>query len=185
MTRIALSTARLDLAEWEPGDARGLRPIATDPEVMRHISGGVPWSDEQIQEFVQRQMRHAAERGFCLWKLLLREHAMAGEVAGLCGLQPLPGTDEIEIGWWLARELWGQGLATEAARAALQFAWQTAGLTRIVAIARPENRASRHVMEKLGMRYERDTVHKGIPVVLYSVERGPEPAETSRPGQIT
>jgi RimJ/RimL family protein N-acetyltransferase len=184
MTRIAHSTTRLDLAEWELGDKQALRPIATDPEVMRYIAGGIPWSDEQIREFVLRQMGHAAERGFCLWKLLLREPRAAGRIAGLCGLQPLVGTEEIEIGWWLERDLWGRGLATEAARAALEFAWERAGLTRVVAIARAENTASRRIMEKLGMRYERDTVHKGFPVVLYSVARvaAAGPADVARGG---
>ena len=179
MSRIVLSTARVHLAEWAPEDAQALRPIATDPEVMRYISSGTPWTDEQIQEFVGRQMRTAAERGYCLWKLLLHNTA---RLAGLCGLQPLAGTPEIEIGWWLARDLWGLGLATEAARAALQFGWETARLTRVVAIAQRENRASCHVMEKLGMRYERDTVHKGFPVVLYSVVRGEEAESAGRSG---
>ena len=174
MSRIVLSTARVLLAEWGPEDAQALRPIATDPEVMRYITGGIPFSDEQLREFLERQMRHAAERGYCLWKLLLRGGHGAARVAGLCGLQPLSGTEEIEIGWWLSRDLWGQGLATEAARAALQFAWETAGLSRVVAVAIAENQASRRIMEKLGMRYERDTVHRGFPVVLYSVERGPQ-----------
>ncbi len=181
MAHIVLSTERLELVEWEPGDQQALRPIATDPEVMRYIAEGIPWSDEQIREFVLRQMRHAAERGFCLWKLLLREPHAAGRPAGLCGLQPLAGTEEIEIGWWLERELWGRGLATEAARAVLEFAWERAGLSRVVAIARAENRASRRIMEKLGMRYERDTVHRGFPVVLYSVARaGDWPAGANR-----
>ena len=170
MSRIVLSTPRLRLAEWELEDQQAFRPIATDPEVMRYISGGAPWSDEQIQEFVLRQIRQAADHGFCLWKLLLGD---SSRLAGFCGLQPLAASDEIEIGWWLARDLWGQGLATEAARAALKFAWDPAGLSRIVAVARRENTASLRVMEKLGMRYERDTVHKGIPVVLYSVSREP------------
>jgi ribosomal-protein-alanine N-acetyltransferase len=178
MGRIVLSTARLHLVEWEPGDEGALRPIATDPEVMRYITGGVPWGDAYIREFIERQMRTAAERGFCLWKLLLREAAGTGRMAGLCGLQPLVGTEETEIGWWLARDLWGRGLATEAARGALQYGWSRAGLSRIVAVAMGENAASRHVMEKLGMRYERDTVHKGFPVVLYSVTREP-PADTA------
>jgi RimJ/RimL family protein N-acetyltransferase len=182
MSCIVLATARLEFAEWEHGDQQALGPIATDPEVMRYISGGFPWSDQEIHEFVQRQRRTAPERGFCLWKLLLRDPSGAGRIAGLCGLQPLADTEEVEIGWWMARDLWGRGLATEAARAALQFAWETASLSRVVAVARAENWASRHVMEKLGMRYERDTVHKGFLVVLYAVVRGtaPEPVGVSR-----
>ena len=90
---------------------------------------------------------------------------------GFCGLQPLDGTPETEIGWWLARACWGQGLATEAARAALQHGFERAGLARIVAVALAANRASIHVMEKLGMKYEREMIHRGFQVVLYAVNR--------------
>ena len=90
---------------------------------------------------------------------------------GFCGLQPLDGTAETEIGWWLARAWWQQGLATEAARTALTDGFERAGLARIVAVALAANQASIHVMEKLGMTYEREMVHRGLDVVLYAVNR--------------
>jgi ribosomal-protein-alanine N-acetyltransferase len=90
---------------------------------------------------------------------------------GFCGLQPLDATTEIEIGWWLARAWWGKGLATEAAREALRDGFQRARLERIVSIAMRENVASTHIMEKLGMKYERESTHRGVPVVLYSVTK--------------
>jgi len=89
---------------------------------------------------------------------------------GFCGLQPLPETDEIEIGWWLARAWWGRGLATEAARAALHEGFTRAGLDRIVAIAQPANTASIRIMEKLGMRFERMTESRGVPVAMYACD---------------
>ena len=110
-----------------------------------------------------------------MWKLL---EAGSGQMIGFCGLQPLPNTAEIEIGWWLAPSHWGRGLATEAARAVLQDGFGRAGLQRIVAIAHPDNRASRHVMEKLGMAFERNTLYKGIDVVLYAIHV-PEPTISS------
>ena len=90
---------------------------------------------------------------------------------GFCGLQPLAETPEIEIGWWLARDRWNQGLATEAAREALRDGFERAHLERVVAVAMPANRASIHIMEKLRMRFERETTHRGFAVVLYAVER--------------
>lgn len=167
-----LETARLRLLPWKPDDWIQLRPIATDPEVVRYISSGVPWADERIREFVARQVAGLAARGFCFWRV---EHKVDNEVIGFCGLQPLDGTSEIEIGWWLARARWGQGFATEAAREALRDAFERVGLERIVAIAQAANRASIHIMEKLGMRYERDTTHRGIDVVLYAVSRPERP----------
>jgi len=156
------------LLPWQPDDWLLLRPIGTDPQVMRYISDGKPWPDEQIREFVGRQVSQFDRLGYCLWKLLLKE---TSEMIGFCGLQPLDGTAETEIGWWLARAWWGQGLATEAARAALIDGFERAGLARIVAVALAANRASIHVMGKLGMRYEREMVHRGLDVVLYAVNR--------------
>lgn len=168
---MSLETPRLRLEPWLPDEWIALRPIATDPEVMRYISDGQPWPEDQIHEFIERQIRHYSTRGFCLWKLVDRSN---GRVIGFCGLQPvaIAERDEVEIGWWLARDMWAHGLATEAARVALADGFQRAGLQRVIAIAQPANRASIRIMEKLGMRYERDAVHKDIEVVLYSIARG-------------
>jgi len=135
---------------------------------MRYVSeGGRPWTDAQIAEFVERQRNHYHERKFCLWKMLLRG---SSEVIGFCGLQPLIGTSEIEIGWWLSPELWNRGIATEAATLVLADGFGRCGLNRIVLVAQKENRASTRVMEKIGMKYERDTTYRNFPVVLYSIE---------------
>ena len=169
-----LETARMRLLPWQADDWLLLRPIATDPQVMRHISDGKPWPDERIREFVGRQVGHCDRLGYCLWKLL---HQETSEMIGFCGLQRLDGTAETEIGWWLARAWWGQGLATEAACAALRDGFERAGLEKIVAVALPANRASIHVMEKLGMKFEREMIHRGFDVVLYAVNRSGD-AET-------
>jgi ribosomal-protein-alanine N-acetyltransferase len=164
----SLETKRMRLLPWSAEDWVQLCPIAKDPEVVRYISSGEPWSDERIRGFVERQVKGFAERGYCFWRL---QHKADAEIIGFCGLQPLEGTSEIEIGWWLARERWGQGLATEAAREALRDAFERIGLERVVSIAQPENLASTHIMEKLGMKFERETTHRGIGVVLYATER--------------
>jgi [ribosomal protein S5]-alanine N-acetyltransferase len=169
-----LETSSLRLLPWQREDWIQLRPIAKDPEVVRYISNGEPWPDERIQEFVGRQVDGFAARGYCFWRL---EHKADREIVGFCGLQPLDGTSEIEIGWWLARERWGHGLATEAAREAMRDAFERVRLERIVAIAQVENRASTHIMEKLGMKYERDTTHRGIDVVLFAIARRAWPEE--------
>jgi len=83
----------------------------------------------------------------------------------------LVGGPEVEIGWWLAPAYWGKGLATEAARQALAYGFEVGNLYRIVAIAQSANRDSLRVMERIGMRFEREAVHKGIRVVLYSIDR--------------
>lgn len=163
-----LETARTRMEAWQPEDAAAVRRLATDSRVMRHISGGEPWDDERIREFLARQIRQEEQLGYCLWKLMLKE---TSEMVGLCGLQPLAGTDEIEVGWWLAPEHWGKGIATEAALAALAWAFEQKKLSRVVAVALPDNHASIRVMEKLGMRFEGRVLHKGFEVVKYAIDR--------------
>src|SRR5437667_2078265 len=153
---IVLETDRLLIARWEPDDWLALRPIATDPDVMRYIGGGEPWPDTRIQSIVKPQIEQSEKLGFCLWKLLAKAPPGSRTLIGFCGLQPLSETPDVEIGWWLAKAYWGRGLGTEAARAVLSFGFASVGPTRIVAIAQPANRASVHVMEQPGMRFDRD-----------------------------
>ncbi|HEV2420815.1 MAG TPA: GNAT family N-acetyltransferase [Candidatus Acidoferrales bacterium] len=162
-----LETHRLWLSEWSPSDLEECRPIFTDPDVMRYISGGSPRSDDQIHEFIARQQNHFHSRGFCLWKLLFKPQP---RLIGFCGLQPLDldGRSEVEIGWRLVKDQWGRGLATEAARVALQHAVEYAHLERVIAVAMPENRASLRIMEKLGLTYERTSQKDGFPIVVYA-----------------
>jgi len=163
----SIETPRLRLNRWRNADFVAFRPIAQNPQVMRYIHNGEPWSDVRIREFISRQMKHAAQNGFCFWKL---QRKPDGRLIGLCGLQALPlgCRYEVEIGWWLTPRYWGRGLATEAASAALNAALKNLSVERIVAIAMPENHASRRIMQKIGMRYERIAQHKGFQVVLYS-----------------
>ena len=165
-------TDRLVLSTWQSSDWIALRPIATDGEVMRHITGGVPWSDERIQLFVNRQAQLFLERGFCRWKLLSKPRE---EMIGFCGVGFWGDSLEPEIGWWLARQHWGRGLATEAARVALRDAFERARLDRIISIARPANTASTRIMEKLGLQMECEFEKDGIPLVRYAIHRPPKP----------
>lgn len=162
-----LETERLWLSPWSKADLENARPIFTDPEVMRYINGGLPLPDDEIRKFIARQQDHFRSQGFCLWKLLRKP---AGRFVGFCGLQPLEldGANEIEIGWRLVKDQRGHGLATEAAERALRDAVSRARLSRVIAIAMPNNRASLRVMEKLGMNFERATHKGGFNVVVYA-----------------
>lgn len=161
-------TKQLVLDKWQGSDWTDLRPIATDPDVMRYITGGVPWTDHQIQAFVERQVTQLAERNFCRWKLLRKP---GRETIGFCGVGFWRDAPDPEIGWWLARRYWGQGLATEAAQTALQHAFQHAGLQRIISIARPENTASTRIMEKIGMTRDCEFEREGLRLVRYAIDR--------------
>ncbi|HEY6943888.1 MAG TPA: GNAT family N-acetyltransferase [Candidatus Acidoferrum sp.] len=165
---VVLETERLVLSTWQTSDWIAFRLIATDVEVMRYITGGVPWTDERIQAFVNRQVELFSERGFCRWKLLLKP---AQEMIGFCGVGFWGDLLDVEIGWWLARQYWGRGLATEAARIALRDALERVGLDRIISIARPANVASTRIMEKLGFKLECEFQKDGVPLVRYAISR--------------
>ncbi len=169
-----LETERLILAPWQESDWIAFAPIARDPEVMRYITGGVPWTDDQIRAFVDRQIQCYAERGFCRWKLLEKASGAGlgsaqAELIGFCGVGFWRDDMEPEIGWWLARSHWGHGLATEAAREALRDAIERAGLRRIVSVAMTGNAASRRIMEKLGLRLECEFENEGVRLVRYAI----------------
>lgn len=163
-----LETERLILGCWQSQDWLELRPIAADIEVMRYINGGVPWTDEQIRSFVDRQMELYGERGFCRWKLISKTNRT---MIGFCGVGCWRDAPDPEIGWWLARAYWGAGLATEAARVALRDAFERTALDRIISIANPENVASTRIMQKLGLQFDGEFETDGVRLVRYAIER--------------
>jgi RimJ/RimL family protein N-acetyltransferase len=163
-----LQTERLVLDRWQAPDWTALRPIATDTEVMRYITGGVPWTDDEIRSFVNDQIRRYSDQGFCRWKLLENP---SGEMIGFCGVGFWRDVPDPEIGWWLARRYWGRGLATEAARTALRDAFERLQLDRIISISRPANTASTRIMEKLGLKFECEFENYGERLVRYAIER--------------
>ena len=161
-----LRTERLILEPWQHSDWETFRPIATDVEVMRYVNGGIPWSDEQIHFFVDRQVRLYSDLGFCRWKML---EASSGKMIGFCGPGMWRDARYPEIGWWLARSHWGRGLATEAARAALGDARERVRLDGVISIAMPENIASIAVMKKIGMKFDGEFESEGVKLVRYAV----------------
>jgi RimJ/RimL family protein N-acetyltransferase len=163
-----LETKRLILDSWQSDDFAAFRSIATDVEVMRYITGGVPWSDEQIRSFIERQMETFRQQGFCRWKLLRKP---ARNLIGFCGVGYWRDAPDPEIGWWLARAHWGHGLATEAAVQALRDAFGRVRLERIISIAMPGNTASTRVMRKLGMEFDGEFESEGVALVRYAMNR--------------
>jgi ribosomal-protein-alanine N-acetyltransferase len=144
-------TPRLRLRPFTAGDFDDLFALFTDPEVMRFVGNGVR-TREETETSLARMAGQWPRHGFGMWALHEKD---TGRFVGRCGLQPLPGTPEIELGYTLHRAFWGRGFATEAAAASVRHGFEAAGLSRIVAIARAENAASRRVMEKVGLTFER------------------------------
>lgn len=146
-----IDAARIVIRPPREEDAEAMLAMTRDPEMMRYLTGGEPMPDEYIAAARERQLGNLAEFGFCMGSLVRRED---GAVIGIGGLQPMRGSGEFETGWWVRRDLWGQGYATESALASLRHGFEVAGLERIVAVADPANAASIGVMRKVGMRDE-------------------------------
>ncbi len=146
-----IQTERLVLRPWRDGDGPEFVRVTNTPAVMRHL-GGVD-NPARLISSVERQEKMQAERGHCFW---IVERMADGVLLGFCGLKApsVAGTsvaDDIEIGWRLREDAWGQGYASEAARASLVWGWANLDVARIVAITVPANLPSQKVMERIGM----------------------------------
>jgi ribosomal-protein-alanine N-acetyltransferase len=143
-----LTTRRLMLRELTEQDAEPLFHILRQDGVLRYFPNSNPPTLERIQNMIARHRTHWKEYGYGRWAIVPR----AGQACiGWAGLEFLPEMNEAEVAYLLSKDYWGQGLATEAALAAVQYGFETAGLARIVGIVHVENVASRRVMDKLGM----------------------------------
>lgn len=178
-------TARLALEPWDAGRREDFARATAIPEVVRYIGSGETWSREKADRVFHRNIRHWVEHGFG-WRSALERDT--GAWLGFLGLNHVPeeavdsSPDDVEIGWWLLPEAWGRGLATEGAIALRDEAFERVGLERIVGRYDPRNRASGRIMEKLGMRHERDSVTKyGGPVRIYALEREDWAAASAEP----
>jgi ribosomal-protein-alanine N-acetyltransferase len=133
--------------------------------------GGEPPSEYEVLISVEDKQRHWERYGFGMW--LMRDLA-TGEMVGRGGLQwtfYVKDLDEVEVGWSVVPERWGQGLATELALASTDVAFGPLDLEQIVAFTTPGNVASRRVMEKSGFSYDCEILHVGLPHVLYKLRR--------------
>src|SRR2546425_2880982 len=162
----AIETERLLLRELHPDDLDDLAALFADPDVVRYVGDGQPAGRDEAERALHSTMRRWEEHGFGRWAALDRK---TGKFIGMGGFRSLFGTPEVV--YHLAKENWGKGYATELARAALRFGFEERGFDRIVAIAKPQNTASIHVMEKLGMQYEKHARYYDIDVVQYQIRR--------------
>ncbi|MDP9472557.1 MAG: GNAT family N-acetyltransferase [Chloroflexota bacterium] len=165
-----LETERLILREWTPEDAPVAFAIYGDPAVMRYIrADGRPDPDvAHTHAGLQRAIARYPQRpGFGFWAAVERT---GGEVVGAGLLKDLDGGPEVEVGYHLARRVWGRGYATELARALVAYGFGRLGLNRIVGVAYPENRASCRVLEKAGLVYLGRRRYYGQDLEYYAIE---------------
>lgn len=152
---IVAETERLILRRLTMDDLPAMETVGCDPEVMKYSDGVL--QPAGVKHLLNDTIRNQyGKHGFGPWAVVVRKD---GAVAGYCGLSrelDRCGDDEGELGYRLARAYWGNGYATEAARAAIDAGFAMFGLARVVAIVDPANTASVAVLGKLGMAYERE-----------------------------
>ncbi len=163
-----LETSRLVLREFRPDDADSLALTLSDSETMRFYPA--PLDRTGVEDWISRNLRRYREHGHGLWAMILRS---SDELIGDCGLvvQDLDGQNEIEIGYHVRRDLWGQGLATEAAGACRDFGFARLPVERLISLIRPENLPSRRVAEKNGMSLWKEVMRRDLPHLVYAIRR--------------
>jgi ribosomal-protein-alanine N-acetyltransferase len=163
-----VETERLRMRHYALEDAEEQLRILSDPEFRRPLRPQpMPTRDMVVVGF-GRIEEHWRLLGYGQWALELKGE---GRLVGHCGLKYLVPTDEVELYYGADPDFWGRGLVTEAARAALRYGFGRAGLARVMAVTDKDNKRSRRVMEKCGLRYERDDFYYGVPVVYYALNR--------------
>ena len=175
-----IETERLLLRSWRDEDRAPFIQLCRSPEVMTFLGG--PADEAQVDASLARARASEAANGFCFWAV---ERKADSAFLGFCGLKiadtaGVPIEGEIEIGWRLRQDAWGQGYAREAALATLRWAWARLDARRVIAMTVPNNRRSWGLMERIGMvrRPELDFGHPLFPEshplhrhIVYAAER--------------
>lgn len=159
-----MRTNRLLLRPWRDADREPFAALNADPAVMAHMPALLDRAASDA--FIDRMCAHFDQHGFGLWAVAVPG---VSEFIGYVGLSvprfAAAFTPCVEVGWRLARAYWGQGYATEGARAALSVGFLSAGLSEIVSFTSPANTRSIAVMQRLGMTHDPayDFAHPSLP----------------------
>jgi len=163
-----VTTDRLVLRAFTDEDVEPLHALLGTGDVMRYFPNTSPPPLEAVRRLVSGQLKHWEKYGYGWWAVELPGQA---SLIGWNGLGLLPETGEVEVAYLLGKAFWGQGYATEGARASVRFGFRTIGLESIIAIVHPENTASQHVVEKLGMSFVDRNRYFGMDCYRYSLDR--------------
>ncbi len=160
-----LETERLSIRPFRREDADALHGIFGDSRVMSRIPGGPSSTLQATKDRLAKIMAYQEKHGFSLWAVIEKA---TGRLIGNCGLILVEGRGpEIEVAYDIAYAFWGEGYATEAARECLRFGLEELKLDRIIALTYADHGASRRVMEKIGMVYEKTVRYYDRDLVQY------------------
>jgi ribosomal-protein-alanine N-acetyltransferase len=174
-------TSRLRFGTWGEGDLELAWGLWGDPLVTLRLGTGAAWTREQVRARLEAEVDRGRDHGVQYWPIFLKTD---GRHVGCCGLRPRDPEGGIwEFGVHLRSRFWGQGLATEAARAVLTYAFEERGASALFAGHHPENAASRNLLAELGFRYTHHELYPptGVEHPSYLLTAA-EFAGRSRPG---
>jgi [ribosomal protein S5]-alanine N-acetyltransferase len=169
-----LTTERLVGERPRPEHRDGLLGVLGDPRVGEALWPGAlggPRSAVQVQELLERDAGHWEREGFGPWVFSERDGAGAVVARGGLSRAHVNGREEVEIAYAVTASRWGEGLATEIARASVRVAFEELDLPEVVAFTRTDNLASQHVMDKAGLNREGEFQHVELPHVLFRARR--------------
>ena len=163
-----LETERLLLRELVPEDVDALAAVLSDTETMRYYPAVLDRAG--VAAWIERNRRRYRDYGHGLWAMVLKS---SDEVIGDCGLsrQVVDGVDEIEIGYHVRRDLWGQGLAPEAAAGCRDYGFEKLAAGQLISLIRPENRPSQRVAEKVGLSLWKEVLWRDLPHYVYVIRK--------------
>lgn len=165
--RTGPETERLEHRPFTGDDAETVFALNGNPEVMRFTGETLCPSIDAARELIENYPDFDTV-GYGRWACVLKE---TQRVIGFCGLKYLADLGTTDVGYRFLPEYWGQGLATEACIASLDFGFQTIGLDEIIGLVLPENAASIRVLEKAGMQRDGEVIEDGLRALRYIKRR--------------
>jgi RimJ/RimL family protein N-acetyltransferase len=163
-----IATERLLLRPFREDDLDEFAALNADPEVVKYLGAGKPWSREETWMQMAAFLGHWELRGYGLWAV---EERSSQKFIGRIGLLNSEGWYRLELAWTLTRSRWGEGFATEGARAALEYAFNVVKVDHIVSLIDSRNLPSIRVAERLGEKLEERIELRGKNVSVYGIGR--------------
>jgi RimJ/RimL family protein N-acetyltransferase len=168
ISNVGLETARLKLRMFAERDVDALATLYADAETMRYVGEGKTFNRQETWRAVSSMLGHWLLRGYGMWAVELKG---TGEMIGRAGFINPEGWPGFELGWMIAKPYWGRGYATEAAEAALAFAFRELAQDKVISLIRRDNLPSIRVAEKIGAQFDSEVDVLGAPALVYACTR--------------
>jgi len=168
ITNKEIKTNRLNLRHFNKEDLETYSAIMDDNQIARWFPKGDSYTRKESEKSLNNILSHWMKYGFGLWAITKKEN---DQIIGRCGLNYILESSEVELDFIISKNYWNQGYATEASEGVIFYGFKILYLDRIIALSKPENIASRKVIEKTGLKYIGNVEYWNIPCVKYEILR--------------